>query len=51
MKRDEFCFGCVTGEYSTSLSMEQAKGMREQLSRGESENGRIYETAVTRSRE
>jgi hypothetical protein len=31
--------------------MELAKEMRERLSRGESEKGRIYETAVARSRE
>jgi hypothetical protein len=42
MKRDELCFGCVTGEYPTPLAMELAKGMREQLNRGESEKGRIY---------
>jgi len=51
MSRDDFCFGCVTGEYPTPLAMELAKGMRERLSRGESENGRIYETAVARSQE
>jgi amidophosphoribosyltransferase len=51
MSRDELCFGCVTGEDPTPLAMELAERMREQLSRGESENGRIYETAVTRSRE
>jgi amidophosphoribosyltransferase len=51
MSRDELCFGCVTGEYPTPLAMELAKSMREQLSRGESERGRIYETAVARSRE
>ncbi len=50
-RRDEFCFGCVTGEYPTPLAMELARRMREQLSRGESEKGRIYETAVARSRE
>jgi hypothetical protein len=51
MSRDELCFGCVTGEYSTPLTMELAEGMREQLSRGESEKGRIYETVVAPSRE
>ena len=51
MRRAEFCFGCVTGEYPTPLAMELARRMREQLSRGESEKGRIYETAVARSRE
>jgi len=51
MSRDELCFGCVNGKYPTPLAMELAKGMRERLSRGESEKGRIYETTVTQSRE
>ena len=33
------------------LAMELAEGMRDRLSRGESEKGRIYETAIARSRD
>jgi amidophosphoribosyltransferase len=51
MAKDEFCFGCVTGEYPTPLAMYLAKKMREQIKLGESEKGRIYESAVARSRE
>jgi amidophosphoribosyltransferase len=43
MRRDELCFGCVTGEYPTLMANDLASEMRERLSEGLGEKGRIYE--------
>jgi len=45
MRRDELCFGCVTGHYPTPLADKLAKKMREQFERGYPETGRLYELA------
>lgn len=45
MSRDELCFGCVTGNYPTSLANRLAKKMREQFEKGYHEIGRLYELA------
>ena len=43
MPREHLCLGCVTGEYPTPLTNQIARRIREQISRGEPEKGRIYE--------
>jgi amidophosphoribosyltransferase len=43
MRGDELCLGCVIGEYPTSMANDLASEMRERLSEGLGEGGRIYE--------
>jgi amidophosphoribosyltransferase len=46
MKRNQLCFGCVTGEYPTPMANQLALRMRERLNNGETEKGRIYENEL-----
>jgi amidophosphoribosyltransferase len=43
MRKDELCFGCVTGEYPTPLAQRLANWMRRRFDSGHKETGRIYE--------
>ena len=43
MPRDHLCLGCVTAEYPTPMANQTARRIQEQISRGETEKGRIYE--------
>jgi len=46
MKKDELCFGCVTGKYPTPLAQRLANWMRRRFERGHKETGRICEIDV-----
>ncbi|HUV97930.1 MAG TPA: amidophosphoribosyltransferase [Candidatus Paceibacterota bacterium] len=46
LRKDELCFGCVTGEYPTPLAQRLAKWMRRRFESGHKETGRIYEIDV-----
>jgi amidophosphoribosyltransferase len=46
MKRDELCFGCVTGKYPTPLAQRLANWMKRRFDNGHKEVGRIYEIDV-----
>jgi amidophosphoribosyltransferase len=43
MRKDELCFGCVTGTYPTPLAQRLANWMRRRFESGHKETGRIYE--------
>ncbi len=43
MRRNQLCFGCVTGEYPTPMANQMVKEMKQRLTLGEEEMGRIYE--------
>ena len=45
MAKDQFCLGCITNDYPTPMADSLAKQMWERVKRGESEKGRIYESA------
>jgi amidophosphoribosyltransferase len=46
LRKDELCFGCVTGKYPTPLAQRLAKWMRRRFESGHKETGRIYEIDV-----
>ncbi len=46
MKKDELCFGCVTGQYPTPMAQRLANWMRRRFESGHKETGRIYEVNV-----
>lgn len=46
MKKDELCFGCVTGRYPTPLAQRLANWMRRRFESGHKETGRIYEIDI-----
>lgn len=46
MKKDELCFGCVTGRYPTPLAQRLANWMRRRFENGHKETGRIYEIDI-----
>ncbi|UCE96615.1 MAG: amidophosphoribosyltransferase [Candidatus Bathyarchaeota archaeon] len=46
MKKDELCFGCVTGKYPTPLAQRLANWMHRRFENGHKEYGRIYEIDV-----
>lgn len=43
MRRDQLCLGCITNKYPTLKADVMAKLIREELSQGGEESGRIYE--------
>lgn len=46
IRKEELCFGCVTGQYPTPLAQRLAKWMRRRFDNGHKETGRIYEVDV-----
>jgi amidophosphoribosyltransferase len=46
MRKDELCFGCVTGQYPTPLAQRLANWMRRRFESGHKETGRIYEIDI-----
>ena len=46
MRKDELCFGCVTGKYPTPLAQRLSNWMRRKFFSGHKETGRIYEIDV-----
>ncbi len=45
LARDQLCLGCITNDYPTPMADSLAKQMWDRVRRGESEKGRIYESA------
>ncbi|MFP3985459.1 MAG: amidophosphoribosyltransferase [Candidatus Bathyarchaeia archaeon] len=46
MRKDELCFGCVTGKYPTPLAQRLANWMHRRFEDGHKETGRLYEIDV-----
>lgn len=46
MRKDQLCFGCVSGDYPTPLAQRLANWMRKRFESGHKETGRIYEIEV-----
>jgi len=43
MRPDQLCLGCITDEYPTEMACTLSEAMKEKLSQGAAEKGRIYE--------
>lgn len=43
MRRDQLCLGCISNMYPTPLALKISKKIRENLIKGGSESGRVYE--------
>lgn len=46
MRKDQLCFGCVSGNYPTPLAQRLANWMRKRFESGHKETGRIYEIEI-----
>ncbi|MBN2334247.1 amidophosphoribosyltransferase [Candidatus Bathyarchaeota archaeon] len=44
MRPDQLCLGCITDTYPTDMANKLSQSMKEKLSRGAEEKGRIYES-------